>query len=424
MTSEHHIRDIHDLIKFCEYVASFEKGTQLSCFLITDKKLDLFHSINLYPKVFFYSPKTCQHKILVGDIKDTTIVNKNGIYYGGKAFPSKKTSKEWDSFENEKWFFPFIHLSWGQKGATATVTSSEELNVFLKKTPTHVKTPKLKHPMIVSRSDVPNKKEWSEAVIKAQKKISDSTIKKVVLSRETRIQFSDCSTIHSLVNEWISISKNHYVYYLCLDKEDAFLSLSPEALFHRKGRVITSDALAGTSLKNENPEINANLEKIFRNTQKEVHEHDVVKQMIKEGLSRICVDTPKESPLSVMKLTHIQHLLTVISGTLKEKIEDSEIIDTIFPTPAVAGTPTDKALSTIDELEPHHRGWYAGILGIFEEDETECIVAIRSMRFCKSTCLFYAGAGIVKESSWENEWNEVENKLMGYFNNKHHVISS
>ena len=139
MTSEHRIRDIHDLIKFCKYVASFEKGTQLSCFLVTDKKLDLFHSINLYPKVFFYSPKTRQHKILVGDIKDPTIVNKNGIYYGGKAFPSKKTSKEWDAFENEKWFFPFIHLSWGQKGATATVTSSEELNVFLKKPPTHVK---------------------------------------------------------------------------------------------------------------------------------------------------------------------------------------------------------------------------------------------------------------------------------------------
>ena len=119
----------------------------------------------------------------------------------------------------------------------------------------------------------------------------------------------------------------------------------------------------------------------------------------------------------------LDELVNTTGTDLKEEIEDSDIIDTIFPTPAVAGTPTDKALSTIDELEPHHRGWYAGILGIFEKDETECIVAIRSMRFCHSTCLFYAGAGIVKDSSWENEWNEVENKLMGYFNNKHHGIS-
>ena len=133
--------------------------------------------------------------------------------------------------------------------------------------------------------------------------------------------------------------------------------------------------------------------------------------MILEKFQSLCVTPPKESPLSVLKLKNVQHLHSSISGILKEGLQDKDIISTLFPTPAVAGTPTNNSISVLKDLEPFDRGWYAGALGVLSRDESECIVGIRSVRVQKNTLSFYAGAGIVEQSDWENEWEEINSKL-------------
>ena len=117
-----------------------------------------------------------------------------------------------------------------------------------------------------------------------------------------------------------------------------------------------------------------------------------------------------------MKLSKLQHLLMKFSGLLKEKTQDSDILESIHPTPAVGGVPSEKASAEIENIENFDRGWYAGPVGWIGKDEAEFAVAIRSGLVFENELYLYSGAGIVEGSNPENEWEEIENKIAGFMN--------
>jgi len=112
-----------------------------------------------------------------------------------------------------------------------------------------------------------------------------------------------------------------------------------------------------------------------------------------------------------MKLVRVQHLMTGIEGELNKDISDQEILECLHPTPAVGGYPQDKAKELIAEIEPFDRGWYSGPVGWISKDSADFAVAIRSGLITKNKLRIYAGAGIVKGSDPDNEWNEIESKI-------------
>ena len=109
------------------------------------------------------------------------------------------------------------------------------------------------------------------------------------------------------------------------------------------------------------------------------------------------------------------HLMTQFNGILHPRISDDLILSSLHPTPAVGGYPKEKALKYIKELEPFNRGWYAGVLGFAGYNSAEFCVAIRSGLVKGKTLTLYAGAGIVKESTMEGEWNEIEEKIKSFY---------
>ena len=98
---------------------------------------------------------------------------------------------------------------------------------------------------------------------------------------------------------------------------------------------------------------------------------------------------------------------------MNEKKHILDLVKKFHPTPAVAGTPTSKAIEIINKYEKIDRGWYSGPIGWFDSDgEGEFNVALRSALIKNQTIFIYAGCGIINDSIPQNEWDESELKMM------------
>ena len=115
----------------------------------------------------------------------------------------------------------------------------------------------------------------------------------------------------------------------------------------------------------------------------------------------------------VVPLRHVQHLVTPVSGRLRDDADVLSLVARLHPTPAVGGTPRELALELIAEEEPHERGWYAGPVGwIDRHGDGEFVVGLRSGVVKGDEVTLFAGCGIVADSDPEREWDESSNKLL------------
>jgi menaquinone-specific isochorismate synthase len=107
-------------------------------------------------------------------------------------------------------------------------------------------------------------------------------------------------------------------------------------------------------------------------------------------------------------LRDILHLATPITGTLPNPGHVLDLLRTLHPTPAVAGTPTIEARRWIARSEPTARGWYAAPIGWIDAAGDGLFnVALRSCLLHGQQADLYAGAGIVGASDPEHEYSEM-----------------
>ena len=105
------------------------------------------------------------------------------------------------------------------------------------------------------------------------------------------------------------------------------------------------------------------------------------------------------------------HLIIHFEGKLRRGVDWLTALKVLHPTPAVAGVPSDQAMSTIKEREPFNRNWYAGPMGTIAKNDANIVVAIRSGTVINNQVLLSAGAGIVLESDPNDEWDELDAKI-------------
>ena len=83
----------------------------------------------------------------------------------------------------------------------------------------------------------------------------------------------------------------------------------------------------------------------------------------------------------------------------------------MHPTPAIAGTPTDIAVSYINNIESHNRRYYGGYVGPVDENgEFDFFVNLRSLEFSGNDYCIYVGGGLTADSDAEKEWQETAEK--------------
>ena len=268
-------------------------------------------------------------------------------------------------------------------------------------------------PRIVGRSDRPSRAEWKEAVETVCDAIQRNQVQKVVLARQTRLQFDNAVNEYKLIERIQRDTPACYHALVCTPNA-AFVCASPERLFRVVGDRMETEAVAGTRPRGAGGAQDRQLHGELLRSKKDQHEHRFVRDAIEKALRPLTATLTVQSHARALTLAHSRHLCTGIEGTLRSDVDAIEVLEALHPTPAVGGTPRDKSLEMIRQLEPFDRGLYAGPIGWIGPDAAEMAVGIRSARIQGTSVDLFAGAGIVEGSDPDAEWREVEHKMGGF----------
>ena len=188
---------------------------------------------------------------------------------------------------------------------------------------------------------------------------------------------------------------------------------SPETLIKVQDREITSMPIAGTRRRGKTGEEDKALERDMQTDPKELAEHNMLVDLARNDVGKVAEfgSVKVHDHLLVKKFSHVMHLTTRVTGTLKA---DKDAIDTLcaaFPAGTLSGAPKVRACEILDELEPERRGPYGGGMGYldFAGNMDICIVIRTAVKY-GDTVSFQTGSGIVADSKVEDEFMETINK--------------
>ena len=198
-----------------------------------------------------------------------------------------------------------------------------------------------------------------------------------------------------------------------------WLMATPEVLLEGDGKQWTTMSLAGTMPLTEDqmdfdepPSPHRHVEHDgIRWNIKNIQEQRFVSTYITEALEQVASDIEEVGPYT-MRAGNLVHLRSDFNFTISQKDKLGELINILYPTPAVCGLPKDVARDFIVSNEFAPRCYYSGFLGCLEPDaETHLYVSLRCMRIDHDACNLYAGGGILTDSDMESEWRETEMKM-------------
>lgn len=208
-----------------------------------------------------------------------------------------------------------------------------------------------------------------------------------------------------------SINPSPYLFYFDYGNFKIFGS-SPEAQLVINNNVAEIHPIAGTFKRTGNDEQDAELAKKLVQDEKENSEHVMLVDLARNDLSRSCNDVKVEQYKQVQFFSHVIHLVSKVTGKLKQNHTFMELAAKTFPAGTLSGAPKIKAMQLIESIEKTNRSFYGGAIGVMDfEGNFNHAIMIRSFLSKNHTLYFQAGAGIVESSSEENEMQEVYSKL-------------
>lgn len=254
-------------------------------------------------------------------------------------------------------------------------------------------------------------RDFKQAVQSALESIHQRAFHKIVLSHAVDVCSPlDFERTYSL-NNLRQLYPDCYVFSVSNGQGQSFIGASPERLVRLKDHQLLTDALAGSAPRGQTAYEDAHFANGLLNSTKEIHEHQVVIDFIKRQLAELGLE-PTQLPLRLLQLSNIQHLHTPIRAAVPAQIHLLDILQTLHPTPAVAGMPREIACEQILRYETFERSLYAAPIGwVNYQGEGEFAVGIRSALLDGCHARLFAGAGIVAGSDPERELAEVQLKL-------------
>jgi isochorismate synthase len=348
--------------------------------------------------------------VWIGDSADQRPL---GPWFGGFAFDQRRrASSLWEAFPAAKWTLPEL-LIW-RRGGSSFATAFSPASAGLRQAERAVRSrlkmfqEKLRFgsrgddgpaTSYVTRSD---RRAWQQLVDRALAAIESSSLSKVVLARRITAQSArpfDCGRVLARLRQSVPACT---IFSLRAEGGATFLGATPETLCRVRGRLLETEAIAGSAPGPDNPPLVPG--------DKEAREHRAVVDGIEQALRPLCAELQIDAAPGAIGLPHLRHLRTAVRGRLRGEVALSEVVSALHPTPAVGGVPRDRALRFLAEHEDLDRGWYAGPVGWVGDGAAELAVAIRSAMFRGGQADLFVGAGVVAGSTAEGEWLETEAK--------------
>ena len=248
---------------------------------------------------------------------------------------------------------------------------------------------------------------------KKYKKIFDTFSKKIRSGETYQIKictkYKNKSQINPVNFFWKLMKTNASPEsFMIRDKNYSIVSCSPETLISKKGKRIITKPIAGTLKKNKFTNKYKAL-KFFKNNIKETKEHNMIVDMERNDLSRICkpgtVKIKKEK--YVEEYRHLYHYVTSVEGRLNNNCKIKDIIKSMMPGGSVIGCPKIRTLELLNQQEKEDRNIFTGSFGYikFNQDMRFNII-IRSILNYKNFSEISAASGVVLDSAARKEFNE------------------
>jgi len=196
--------------------------------------------------------------------------------------------------------------------------------------------------------------------------------------------------------------------FMIRDDNFSIVSCSPETLIERKGKTIKTKPIAGTLRKTQRTNKRKALF-YFKNNIKETKEHNMIVDMERNDLSKIC--KPGTVKLSKTKYVeeykHLYHYVTKIEGMMKKNVSIKDIIVAMMPGGSVIGCPKISTLNLLNLQEKESRNIFTGSFGFIKfNGDMRFNIIIRSILNYKNISEISVASGVVVDSTAIHEFKE------------------
>jgi isochorismate synthase EntC len=204
----------------------------------------------------------------------------------------------------------------------------------------------------------------------------------------------------------VHLKQNKGYLYGYWNADFGIVGVTPELLFshsNQQPKKIYTMALAGTCAASD-------CSTILIQNQKEQEEHQWVVQGICESLCTL--GTLHVGNPQILKLPHLNHLMTLIEVELKQPFHFDTCVQHLHPTPALGAFPRDPGRQWLEKYQQHTPRYYYGApLGFSYAGLAMCLVAIRNVQWNASKMFIGTGCGVVAQSVFEKERQEIQLKM-------------
>lgn len=183
-------------------------------------------------------------------------------------------------------------------------------------------------------------------------------------------------------------------------RSGTWIGASPEILLQGEGRHWQTMALAGTRPRGTTEDWD----------EKNLREQAWVARFIRDALAPLCVRLDEQGPVTA-EAGQVEHLRTDFYAEPAEGVSLHRLALALHPTPAVCGLPRKEAMERILSTESLDRRYYAGFLGLWQENAASLYVNLRCLKLLAGGVRLYAGGGILPQSRLESEWKETCHKM-------------
>jgi len=214
-----------------------------------------------------------------------------------------------------------------------------------------------------------------------------------------------------------TVNPSPYMYFLDFgDFEIA--GASPEPVIKVTGERVETRPIAGTYPRGGDEEEDRRQAERLLQDPKERAEHVMLVDLGRNDLGRVCEygSVTVDELMVVETYSHVLHIVSQVSGTLREDVSAMDALRSILPVGTLSGAPKVRAMQIIDELEPHKRGPYGGAVGYMSyTGDLDTAIYIRSVVVKDGLVHVQAGGGTVADAKPPYEYNESVNKAKAVF---------
>ncbi len=253
--------------------------------------------------------------------------------------------------------------------------------------------------------------EFEASVLQAKEHIFAGDIFQAVLSRKCEFELKQSP--FELYLQLRAINPSPYMYIFEFG-DLAIVGASPETLLTVHKRTVIINPIAGTCPRGKSEAEDEALALHMLNDEKERAEHVMLVDLGRNDVRMVSESgSVKVSDfMKVLKYSHVQHIESTVSGTLRPECDQFDAFRAVFPAGTLSGAPKIRAMELISELEPAPRGIYGGGVGYYSwNGDADFAIVIRTVLVQGKKASVQAGAGIVADSDPAYEFRETERKM-------------